>query len=83
MNYRLMLMQHVEASADLTVGVAGVDRSEASRFGVCELDRNNRIVGWEEEPVDPQADPASSRKVLRFDGHHSRNRKGKSGDRRE
>jgi glucose-1-phosphate adenylyltransferase len=57
MNYRLMLKQHVDSGADLTIGVIEVDRWDASRFGVCELDRNNRIVGWAEKPEDPKPIP--------------------------
>jgi glucose-1-phosphate adenylyltransferase len=54
MNYRLMLRQHEEAGADLTIGVIEFDRLAALRFGVCELDRDNRIVGWEEKPEEPK-----------------------------
>jgi glucose-1-phosphate adenylyltransferase len=64
MNYRLMLMQHVEAGADLTIGAIEFDRGDASRFGVCELDRNNRIVGWEEKPANPKPTPHNSKRCF-------------------
>jgi glucose-1-phosphate adenylyltransferase len=64
MNYHLMLKQHAEADADLTVGVIEFDRSEAARFGACELDRNNRIVGWEEKPAQPKCSPNNPKSVL-------------------
>jgi glucose-1-phosphate adenylyltransferase len=57
MNYRLMVKQHADAGADVTIGVIEFDRSEATRFGVCELDVDNRIVGWQEKPANPKPSP--------------------------
>jgi glucose-1-phosphate adenylyltransferase len=57
MNYKLMIKQHMDAGADLTIGVIEFDRSAAARFGVCELDPNNRIVGWQEKPAEPKPIP--------------------------
>jgi glucose-1-phosphate adenylyltransferase len=54
MNYQLMLQQHVDAGAGVTVGTIEFDRAEASRFGVCEIDSVGRIVGWQEKPADPK-----------------------------
>jgi len=54
MNYQLMLRQHVDAGADVTIGTLEFDRAEASRFGVCELAADGRIVGWEEKPANPK-----------------------------
>jgi len=50
MNYQLMLDQHEEAGADVTLATILVDPSESSRFGVVEIDRNGRIIGFEEKP---------------------------------
>jgi glucose-1-phosphate adenylyltransferase len=52
MNYQLMLNQHRDAGAGVTVGTIEFDSSEASRFGVCEIDTRGRITGWREKPVD-------------------------------
>jgi len=57
MNYQLMLRQHVDSGADLTVGAIEFDRAEASRFGVMELDKDSRIVGWQEKPAEPKPMP--------------------------
>jgi len=57
MNYQLMLRQHVDAGADVTIGTLEFDRAEASRFGVCELAADGRIVGWEEKPANPRPCP--------------------------
>jgi glucose-1-phosphate adenylyltransferase len=62
MNYQLMLQQHVDAGADVTVGTIEFDRSEASRFGIVELDSDSRIVGWQEKPADPKPSPHNPEK---------------------
>ncbi len=63
MNYQPMLKQHADAGAGVTVGTIEFDRSEASRFGVCQIDASGRIVGWQEKPADPKParhDPTKS-----------------------
>jgi glucose-1-phosphate adenylyltransferase len=64
MNYRLMLKQHAASGADLTIAVIEYDRSDAQRFGVCELDRENRIIGWEEKPAEAKSSPNNPDKCL-------------------
>jgi glucose-1-phosphate adenylyltransferase len=62
MNYQLMLQQHQEAGADVTIGTIEFDRAEASRFGIVELDAEDRIVGWEEKPSNPKPSPHNPEK---------------------
>src|SRR5437763_6778720 len=50
MNYALMLQQHNDAGADVTLATILIEPSESSRFGVMEIDRNGRIIGFEEKP---------------------------------
>jgi glucose-1-phosphate adenylyltransferase len=50
MNYQLMLDQHIDAGADVTLASILVDPSESSRFGIVEVDRSGRITGFEEKP---------------------------------
>ncbi|HMK31458.1 MAG TPA: glucose-1-phosphate adenylyltransferase [Terriglobales bacterium] len=50
MNYSLMLKQHQDAGADITLATILIEPSEASRFGVVEIDRDGRIVGFQEKP---------------------------------
>lgn len=64
MNYQLMLQHHVEAGADVTIGTIEFDPVEASRFGVVEVDKEGRIVGWEEKPRNPKPSPDNPPKVL-------------------
>ena len=69
MNYQLMLKQHVDAGAGVTVGTIEFDRSEASRFGVCEIDSDGTHRGLAGEARGSQALAAQSRQMPRLDGH--------------
>jgi glucose-1-phosphate adenylyltransferase len=57
MNYQLMLKQHIDTGAEVTIGAIEFDRSEAFRFGIVQLDAQDRIVGWEEKPANPKPSP--------------------------
>ena len=57
MDYELMLNQHVDHGANVTVGCLEVPRSEASGFGVMHVDDNNIIESFLEKPADPPAMP--------------------------
>ena len=57
MDYELMLHDHVESGADVTVGCIEVPRSEASGFGVMAVDESDRIVSFLEKPSDPPGMP--------------------------
>src|SRR5260370_10164479 len=50
MNYELLMRQHVDAGGDVPLATILVDPSETSRFGVVEIDREGRIVGFQEKP---------------------------------
>ena len=56
-DYSLMIQQHVESGADVTVGCIEVPRSEASGFGVMHVDDNDRVLEFIEKPADPPAMP--------------------------
>ncbi len=57
MDYELMLQQHVQEGADVTVGCLEVPRMEATGFGVMAVDEKGRITDFVEKPVDPPAMP--------------------------
>ena len=57
MDYEPMLQQHVDSGADVTVGCLEVPRAEASGFGVMDVDATDRILSFQEKPVDPPAMP--------------------------
>jgi glucose-1-phosphate adenylyltransferase len=50
MNYELMLRQHMDSGAEVTLATILIDPSETSRFGVVDIDREGRIVGFQEKP---------------------------------
>jgi glucose-1-phosphate adenylyltransferase len=50
MNYERMLRQHVDSGADVTLATILIDPEETSRFGVVDVDREGRIVGFLEKP---------------------------------
>jgi glucose-1-phosphate adenylyltransferase len=53
MDYRLLLQQHVDTGADITLATTPVDRAAASSFGIMHSDSNRRIFRFEEKPKDP------------------------------
>ncbi|WP_026090773.1 glucose-1-phosphate adenylyltransferase [Sandarakinorhabdus sp. AAP62] len=57
MDYEVMLQQHVNQGADVTVACMEVPRAEASGFGVMAVDDTDRIVEFVEKPADPPAMP--------------------------
>ncbi|MCL4850752.1 MAG: glucose-1-phosphate adenylyltransferase [Bryobacteraceae bacterium] len=50
MDYGPMLEWHRRHGADITIATIQMSPSEAGRFGVTEIDRDYRIVGFEEKP---------------------------------
>src|SRR6201991_4071567 len=57
MDYELMLRQHVDANADVTVGCLEVPRMEAVGFGVMHVDAKDNIIPFVEKPADPPGIP--------------------------
>ena len=64
MDYEVMLRQHIERKADVTVGCLTVNISEASAFGVMAVDNNNQITSFLEKPANPPAMPGNPKKSL-------------------
>ncbi|GGB24648.1 glucose-1-phosphate adenylyltransferase [Sphingomonas metalli] len=59
MDYEIMLQQHCDSGADVTVACMEVPRMEARAFGVMHVDATDRIVDFVEKPADPPAIPGS------------------------
>jgi glucose-1-phosphate adenylyltransferase len=57
MDYEVMLQQHVESGADVTLGCLEVPRMEATGFGVMHVDENDVIKNFIEKPADPPGVP--------------------------
>lgn len=57
MDYEIMLRQHVDTGADVTIGCLEVPRSEASAFGCVDVDGRDRVIDFVEKPKDPPGLP--------------------------
>jgi len=64
MDYSLFRAYHEQHEADVSVGLLEVDRSQASEFGIAEVDNDFRIRAWEEKPRDPKAIPDDPERSL-------------------
>lgn len=64
MDYELMLQQHVNSGADVTVGCLVVPRMEATGFGVMHVDEQDRITAFIEKPKDPPGIPGDETMAL-------------------
>lgn len=59
MNYGKMLERHKTSGADCTIAAIKVPLSEASRFGILNVDEDGVIYQFEEKPAKPKSDLAS------------------------
>ncbi|MBA3055994.1 MAG: glucose-1-phosphate adenylyltransferase [Sphingomonadales bacterium] len=64
MDYELMLQQHVNSGADVTVGCLVVPQMEATAFGVLAVDEDNVITAFVEKPADPPTIPGDPAHTL-------------------
>lgn len=59
MDFDAMIEYHRSKSADVTIAMMVVPRSEIHQFGAGIVDKNDRIIGWEEKPKEPRTNLAS------------------------
>ena len=59
MDYEKMLNKHIETHAEATIAVMEVPKKEASRFGIMNCDKDDRIIEFEEKPKEPKSNLAS------------------------
>ena len=64
MDYELMLQQHVDAGADVTIGCLEVPRMEATGFGVMHVDEKDQIIAFVEKPANPPGIPGNPEMAL-------------------
>ena len=57
MDYRNMVLFHLENKADLTIACMEVPLSEGKRFGIIKTDEENRIDGFHEKPSESIPSP--------------------------
>lgn len=53
MDYRDILQQHIESSADVTVATITVPRKDTSALGIMQINEEKRITRFVEKPKDP------------------------------
>ena len=63
-DYALMVRQHVESGADVTVGSIEVPLEDASAFGVMKVDKDDRILEFMEKPENPPHMPGDPTRAL-------------------
>jgi glucose-1-phosphate adenylyltransferase len=64
MDYELMLRQHVDQKADVTIGCLEVPRMEATGFGVMHVDEKDQVIAFVEKPKDPPGIPGNPELAL-------------------
>ncbi|MHC2069442.1 glucose-1-phosphate adenylyltransferase [Bremerella sp. T1] len=64
MNYASMLDFHIDNGADLTIGALKTTVDEAKSFGVMQIDREQKILGFEEKPAEPKTIPGDNEHCL-------------------
>ena len=64
MDYRKMITFHQAKGADLTVAAIRMDRGLSREFGVIEVDRDWRSIGFEEKPEKPKTIPGDPEGIL-------------------
>jgi len=57
MDYSKMLAFHESKGADMTVAALEVPREEGRRFGILQVNENERVIGFEEKPAHPKPLP--------------------------
>jgi glucose-1-phosphate adenylyltransferase len=64
MDYEIMLREHLDSGADVTIGCLTVPRMEATAFGVMDVDETGRITAFLEKPKDPPSIPGDPEHAL-------------------
>jgi glucose-1-phosphate adenylyltransferase len=64
MDYQKLVAAHIAKGADLTVGALRVSPAEAVAFGVMEVDKDNRVVGFIEKSPTPKTIPGDPEHCL-------------------
>ena len=59
MDYQDMVRTHVEKQAEVTIAATKININEASRFGILDVDENNKLLNFYEKPDKPVSNLAS------------------------
>ncbi len=64
MNYKLLVDYHEERDAELTVATVDMPIEQSHRFGVLEMDKERRVIGFEEKPERGKPHPDHPDRIL-------------------
>lgn len=64
MDYARFIRDHIQSEADCSIGCLPVPIDEGRRFGVMQVDEDNRIVNFAEKPENPQSMPGDPSRCL-------------------
>jgi glucose-1-phosphate adenylyltransferase len=64
MDYGDMIRAHIDHEADLTVGCLTVPRADGTRFGIMDVDEENRVRSFLEKPANPPGMPGRPDQAL-------------------
>jgi glucose-1-phosphate adenylyltransferase len=64
MNYYKMIELHREMKSDVTVACIKMPKETSVNFGVIEVDKKNRVTGFQEKPTEPETVPGESDKIF-------------------
>src|SRR3972149_4327838 len=64
MDYGVLVEHHMDSGADLTIGARRAPTGESRQFGVIEIDRDERIVGFQEKPAEPATIPGDKAHIF-------------------
>jgi len=64
MDYSKMLRYHQERKAAVTIATIEVPKGESKRFGILQVDEQDRVIGFQEKPADPIPIPGAPDLVL-------------------
>ncbi|MFO0848634.1 MAG: glucose-1-phosphate adenylyltransferase [Gemmataceae bacterium] len=64
MDYAQMVREHRATGADLTIGCIPIPLAECNQFGIMEVDRASRVVGFKEKPATCEPLPGDPARAL-------------------
>ncbi len=64
MDYGVMLAEHIESCADITISCIEVPIEEAGAFGVMQVDAMDRVIAFDEKPAQPKSIPGQPQRAL-------------------
>ncbi|MGH7197649.1 MAG: glucose-1-phosphate adenylyltransferase [Candidatus Omnitrophota bacterium] len=63
MDYKAMVDFHRKNDADVTIAVVPVPKEESTSVGVIEVDKSNRVIGFQEKPKAPKTVPDDPKSI--------------------